>query len=116
MGAPLGGIFFSLILQTLFANFPWRTAALVLTAIMAALMAVGCVLVETKVPTRQQQEQEDDERAADGEDEEDAVEPPAKVSHVLTSPKFWLISYAIFGMTPSISLARLVFQNKQPTS
>ena len=85
-------------LQTLFANFPWRTAALVLTAIMAAFMAIGCVLVETKVPKRQQQQQQEDERADDEEGE--AAEPPAKVSHVLTSPKFWLISYAIFGIPP----------------
>ncbi|KAK3900434.1 hypothetical protein C8A05DRAFT_35936 [Staphylotrichum tortipilum] len=88
LGAPLGGIFFSLVLQTLFANLPWRTAALVLTAIMAALMAVGCVLVENKVPREERE---------DGGDEDEAAEPPAKVSHVLTSPKFWLISYAIFA-------------------
>ncbi|KAL2153995.1 hypothetical protein VTH82DRAFT_2671 [Thermothelomyces myriococcoides] len=32
LGAPLGGIFFTLVLQTLFDKYPWQTAALVLVA------------------------------------------------------------------------------------
>src|SRR5690349_17500814 len=84
LGAPLGGIFFSLVLQSLFERFSWKTAALILTGIMAALLVLGVMLVETNT-TRQETAGEEN------------PEPPAKISHVLKSPKFWLISYALFG-------------------
>jgi MFS family permease len=91
LGAPLGGIFFSLVLQTLFGRYPWRTAALVLVGIMAGLLVVGNLLVETNVllpPAERQTASEDDpsERPAE-----------ATISNMLRSPKFWLVSYALFG-------------------
>ncbi|KAG7292200.1 hypothetical protein NEMBOFW57_002235 [Staphylotrichum longicolle] len=82
--APLGGIFFSLVLQSLFDRFSWRTAALILTGIMAALLVLGVMLVETNT-TRQETAGEEN------------PEPPARVSDVLKSSKFWLISYALFA-------------------
>jgi hypothetical protein len=93
LGAPLGGIFFSLVLQTLFGRYPWRTAALVLVGIMAGLLVVGNLLVETNVllppPAGRQTASEDDpseRRPAE-----------ATISNMLRSAKFWLVSYALFG-------------------
>ncbi|AEO65355.1 uncharacterized protein THITE_2112263 [Thermothielavioides terrestris NRRL 8126] len=80
LGAPLGGIFFSLLLQVLFDRFPWKTAALVLAATMACLLSLGSLLVETNLPV--QPANEDSEPA---------------LSSVLRSPKFWLVSYAVFA-------------------
>ena len=91
LGAPLGGIFFSLVLQSLFAQFSWKVAALILTGMMTALLVLGILLVETNTTTPQ-------ETAS-----EESSEPPAEISHMLKSPKFWLISYALFGEPISIS-------------
>lgn len=41
LGAPLGGIFFTLVLQTLFDKYPWQTAALVLVAVLATFLLLG---------------------------------------------------------------------------
>lgn len=81
LGAPLGGIFFSLVLQALFDRLSWRTAILVLSGMMAGLMLLGNLLVRTNVAHQT--------ASVDSE--------PAKVSHMLRSPKFWLVSYAVFG-------------------
>jgi MFS family permease len=92
LGAPLGGIFFSLVLQTLFERYPWRTAGLVLVGIMAGLLVVGNLLVETNVllpPSGGRQTASEDrtsERPAE-----------ATISNMLRSPKFWLVGYALFG-------------------
>ena len=81
LGAPVGGIFFSLVLQLLFDKLPWTTAILTLSAILFSFMLVGNVLVKTS-PTQQ---------AA-------AVEWDfAVVRDMLRSPKFYLVAYAIFG-------------------
>jgi MFS family permease len=90
LGAPLGGIFFSLVLKILFDRYPWRTAALVLVAMMAVFLALGCLLVEINLPPQQGARDEDD---SDMDSEPRAHE----ISHMLGSPKFWLVSYALFG-------------------
>lgn len=84
VGAALGGIFFSLVLQALFARFIWRNAMLVLAGIMAALMLFGSLLVETNVK-----------------------KGPATIKgsglntdglkRLSRSVKFWLAAYAVFG-------------------
>ncbi len=84
LGAPLGGIFFSLVLQTLFNKLPWRTAALVLAGLMAGFLLLGCLLVETNVSPQTASE-------------DSASESAVKVPGILVSRQFWLISYAIFG-------------------
>ena len=90
LGAPLGGIFFSLVLQSLFSRFSWNTTALILTGMMAAMLVLANLLVETNNVTVPPQQ------LANGEEEAD-LEPRAQLSHMLTSPKFWLVSYALFG-------------------
>jgi MFS family permease len=102
LGAPLGGIFFSLVLQTLFRRFSWRTAGLVLTGIMAFFLLLGNLLIETNMLI--EQEKTASEGGEEGDDERgDTLERPATISQMLRSPKFWLISYALFGK-PRVSL------------
>lgn len=86
LGAPLGGILFSLTLQTLFDRLPWRAAALVLAGLMAGFLLLGCLLVETNVRIPEQTASEDDSGSES-----------VKVPGILASRQFWLISYAIFG-------------------
>lgn len=83
LGAALGGIFFSLVLQALFANLQWKAASLVLTAILACSLLLGNLLVETN--------------AVEHTAHEDERREGPKLSGMLRSPKFWLASYAIFG-------------------
>ncbi|KAL2259376.1 hypothetical protein VTK26DRAFT_6966 [Humicola hyalothermophila] len=85
LGAPLGGIFFSLLLQTLFDGFPWRTAALVLAGVLAAFVLLGILMVEANVP----------QQTASGDTDESST--TAKVPGILRCSKFWLISYAVFA-------------------
>lgn len=86
LGAPLGGIFFSLVLQALFDVFPWRTVALVLAGVMAAFLLLGNLAVETNVAQQT------------GESGDADASSTTKVpSMLLRCPKFWLISYAVFG-------------------
>ncbi|KAL2122446.1 hypothetical protein VTJ04DRAFT_2901 [Mycothermus thermophilus] len=49
LGAPLGGIFFSLVLQALFSRFgaDWMSAGLVLPAVLAGFVVPACALVRT---------------------------------------------------------------------
>lgn len=81
VGAAVGGIVFSLLLQMLFDKFPWQTAILALSGILFALMLLGNLLVETNLIRK----------------------PPAEGWHrsvlldLLKSPKFWLVTYAVFG-------------------
>ena len=51
LGAPLGGIFFSLVLQILFDSYPWKMAALVLAAIMAVFLLLGFLSASRDQPT-----------------------------------------------------------------
>ncbi|KAL2018892.1 hypothetical protein VTK56DRAFT_317 [Thermocarpiscus australiensis] len=81
LGAPLGGIFFSQVLRALFDRFPWKTAALVLAATMAGFVLLGALLVETNTPPQTANEDY----------------KPTKISRVLQSPNFWLVSYTIFA-------------------
>lgn len=92
LGAPLGGIFFSLVLQILFDRYPWKTAALVLAAIMAVFLLLGFLLVETNPPAPAAAHEVD-------KDDSDSNPEPLRleISHMLRSPKFWLLSYALFG-------------------
>lgn len=104
LGAPIGGIFFSLVLQILFDKFPWKIAASVLAGMLAGLLVVGNLLVETN----------EKQRTAGGKGSDTAVEVP----RMLRDPKFWLISYAAFGEPISIldSLGRIVsFPLSNPT-
>ncbi|KAK4189723.1 putative transporter, partial [Podospora australis] len=79
-GAALGGIFFSLVLQELFQSYPWRTAIIILTCILAGFMVLGWLLIETNTSQRT------------------AGSPPRSTfGELLGSLKFWLISYAMFG-------------------
>ncbi|KAK3298989.1 major facilitator superfamily domain-containing protein [Chaetomium fimeti] len=91
LGAPLGGIFFSLVLQILFDRYPWRTAALILAAIMAVFLLLGILLVETNPPAAPA-------RGVSKDDSDSDAEPlRQEISHMLLSSKFWLISYALFA-------------------
>ncbi|GAB1311311.1 Major facilitator superfamily domain-containing protein [Madurella fahalii] len=83
LGAALGGIFFSLVLQALFANLEWKAASLVLTAMLASFLLAGNVLVETNTVHH---------TAHEG----GRPEGP-RLSGMLRSPKFWLVGYAIFA-------------------
>ncbi|KAK1829870.1 putative transporter [Podospora conica] len=84
MGAAVGGIFFSLILQVLFERFEWKAAVLILTGVQAGFFLFGNLLVETNLsrcpPLR-------------GDDGWDLVE----VRRMSRSPRFWLVSYLVFG-------------------
>ncbi|KAK4103188.1 MFS general substrate transporter [Parathielavia hyrcaniae] len=107
LGAPLGGIFFPLVLKALFDNYPWRTAALALTAILTGSLVLGNLLVETNVQAVAPCQQRTSEEAASADPPSPTMHttpaparlPPAQISHMLRSPKFWLVSYAIFRIT-----------------
>ncbi|KAH6854502.1 major facilitator superfamily domain-containing protein [Chaetomium sp. MPI-CAGE-AT-0009] len=92
LGAPLGGIFFSLVLQILFERYTWKTAALVLSAIMAAFLLLGILLVETNPPAPAPVP-----GVSKGNSDSDAEPLRKEISHMLRSPKFWLICYALFA-------------------
>jgi nitrate/nitrite transporter NarK len=94
LGAPLGGIFFSLVLQILFDRYPWKTAALVLAAIMAVFLLLGFLLVETNPPVPASILVQEVGKDVSGSGPETLRQ---EISHMLRSPKFWLLSYALFG-------------------
>lgn len=95
LGAPLGGIFFSLVLQRLFGRYSWKTAGLILAGIMTTLLIVGNLLVETNLPPRKK-------AASDRGDGSEGR--AAEVSRMLKSPKFWFVSYALFGKFLHVNL------------
>ncbi|KAK3372541.1 major facilitator superfamily domain-containing protein [Podospora didyma] len=84
LGAAVGGIFFSLVLQNLFDKYSWTVVALILSVIIAGFMALGNVLVETNKSRRP------------GGTALEAWDF-GQVTQLLQSPKFWLISYAVFA-------------------
>lgn len=94
LGAPLGGIFFSLALQALFERLAWRTAALVLAGLMAGFLLLGNLLVEANVPSPAQTAGDDTSGSE-----------TAKVPGMLRSRQFWLISYAVFGERSAVHQA-----------
>ncbi|KAK0730702.1 major facilitator superfamily domain-containing protein [Lasiosphaeris hirsuta] len=81
LGAAVGGIFFSLILQVLFDHFAWKTSALALSGVVSGFMLVGNMLVETNVSRQGASEKWDF----------------AELWSLSKSLKFWLISYAFFA-------------------
>jgi len=81
LGAAVGGIFFSLVLQALFQDFDWQVAILILSGVQCGLMALGNVLVRTNLKQRQPVKSWD----------------LGGVRRLSRSPKFWFITYAIFG-------------------
>ncbi|KAK0672905.1 major facilitator superfamily domain-containing protein [Cercophora samala] len=96
VSAALGGIFFSVVLQALFDRLPWRDAALILTLILAVFVTLGNVLVETNLPPRHATQGE--ERAAgDVEISRKACGTWQSILEMVKTPKFWLVTYAIFG-------------------
>lgn len=101
LGAAVGGIFFSLVLQALFARFSWRDAMLALSGILAVLMLLGNLLVKTNLKQAPRKFTEGVGFL---------VGIKSKVAELSRSPKFWLTSYAVFGgylfsfLSPSISL------------
>ncbi|KAL2159227.1 hypothetical protein VTH06DRAFT_2659 [Thermothelomyces fergusii] len=92
LGAPLGGIFFSLVLQTLFDKYSWRTSALVLAAVLAASLLLGILLVETHPSSSPVQGACDGGQAA-----EEGRYFGREILQILRNPKFWLVSYALFA-------------------
>jgi len=88
LGAALGGIFFSPVLQALFARFSWRDAMLTLSGIVAMFMLLGNVLVKTNL---KQVPRKSTECVGFW------VGIKVAVAELSRSPKFWLTSYAVFG-------------------
>ncbi|KAK9786116.1 hypothetical protein SCARD494_11424 [Seiridium cardinale] len=48
LGAPIGGILFSVVLQVLFDRFEWRVAMVLLSSIIAGFLVIGLLFVELK--------------------------------------------------------------------
>ncbi|KAK0737591.1 major facilitator superfamily domain-containing protein [Apiosordaria backusii] len=96
VSAALGGIFFSVVLQSLFDRFQWRDAALILTLILSVFVMVGNLLVETNLPLRHTTQGEERET---GEVEGSRITCGTRQSilGMMKNPKFWLVSYAIFA-------------------
>ncbi|KAI0475144.1 major facilitator superfamily domain-containing protein [Xylariaceae sp. FL0804] len=92
VGAPVGGIFFSVVLQALFHRYSWKLAMVILAAVLAAFLLVGVLLVEPKPaapgepPSVEVASRPDDEG------------PQAGISEwtFLRSRKFFLFSYTVF--------------------
>ena len=96
LGAAVGGIMFSAVLQALFESLEWKWAVLALSGIILGFMALGNALVET-YPV---------DADADGplHDRGDEMKwEGVVVSSMLRSTRFWLVSYAVFG-EPSLSV------------
>ncbi|KAK0656145.1 major facilitator superfamily domain-containing protein, partial [Cercophora newfieldiana] len=85
LGAAVGGIVFSLLLQKLFDSFPWQTAMLALSAVLSGLMLLGNLLTETNLITE----------SSPGEEGSEWYH--SVLLGLLRSSKFWLVTYAIFG-------------------
>ncbi|KAL2269783.1 hypothetical protein VTJ83DRAFT_1967 [Remersonia thermophila] len=104
LGAPLGGIFFSLVLQALFARFgaDWRSAGLALAAVLASCFAVAFFLIKTNPILPQPSSADLPSRPAD--EPTGATREVSKsvrtrgqnILCILKSMDFWLIAYAIF--------------------
>ncbi|KAM7190293.1 putative transporter [Naviculisporaceae sp. PSN 640] len=95
LGAAVGGILFSMILQALFDKLSWEWAILVLSGIILAFMALGNALVETNLSLHK-----DDHRGhappLPNHDPEKRNGVQA-ISMMLKSTKFWLASFGIFA-------------------
>jgi nitrate/nitrite transporter NarK len=90
LGAPVGGIFFSLVLQVLFVRLEWKAAMVVLSCILLGFLIIGNLLVETR-PTKSRG------RTDIG---------PASAWSFLRSRKFFLFTYSVFGTAPRLVLCR----------
>lgn len=80
-GAAVGGLLFSLILRILFNELSWKTAILVLSAILFCFLGLGNLLV--KAPNVEMNDTKMD-------------------LSCFSSSKFWLLCYTIFGMASPI--------------
>lgn len=96
VSAALGGMFFSLVLQSLFDRLQWRDAALILTLILAVFVTLGNLLVEINLPP-QSKTQGEQRTAGETEISRKACGTWQSILGIIQNPKFWLITYAIFG-------------------
>ncbi|KAK5654965.1 hypothetical protein OQA88_6723 [Cercophora sp. LCS_1] len=96
VGAALGGIFFSLVLQALFERFVWRNAMLTLASTMAGLMVLANALVDTNVKGRP--------TAMKG-----VGLNTASLRRLSKSVKFWLAAYAVFARPRSVAYELVLF-------
>lgn len=95
LGAAVGGILFSMILQALLDKLSWDWAILVLSGIILGFMVLGNALVETNLPLH-----EDGHRGHAPplpNHEQEKRNRVQAISKMLRSTKFWLVSLAIFG-------------------
>lgn len=96
VSAALGGMFFSLVLQSLFDRLQWRDAALILTLILAVFVTLGNLLVEINLPP-QSKTQGEQRTAGETEISRKACGTWQSILGIIQNPKFWLITYAIFA-------------------
>ncbi|KAK0633456.1 major facilitator superfamily domain-containing protein [Immersiella caudata] len=80
LGAAVGGIGFSLLLQGLFDRLEWRDGMLVLAGVLAALMAGGNALVKVNLGG-----------------EESGKVRWGVLRGLVRDGKFWLVTYAVFA-------------------
>lgn len=80
VGAAVGGIFFSVVLQALFRSYNWKVSILVLLAILSGLIVAGNMLVDT-----------------DADKEGRRPEDIREWLNCVKSARFWLLCYCVFG-------------------
>ncbi|KAI1342633.1 major facilitator superfamily domain-containing protein [Xylariaceae sp. FL0016] len=99
IGAPVGGIFFSLVLNTLFERYSWKLAMAILTSILASFLLLGALLVEPKkLPGCRHEEAQFAHEGSHTSRASTSIASRLDISQwtFLRSRKFYLFSYTVF--------------------
>ncbi|KAM7193700.1 putative transporter [Rhypophila sp. PSN 637] len=94
LGAAVGGILFSMVLQILFDKLPWKWAIIALSGIILGFMTLGNVLVETNMSLHGRRR---DHSPPSSNHEEEKPNEELTISVMLKSMRFWLVSISIFA-------------------
>ena len=87
LGAPVGGIFFSVVLQVLFDKLDWKDAMVALSCILVGFLLIGNMLVEAK-----------ETKNSDASLRRSLWSGCSSGWTFLRSRKFFLFTYSVFGM------------------
>jgi hypothetical protein len=96
LGAPIGGIFFSVVLKALFDRLSWLIAMVALSSTIAGFLLIGVLLVELKPAGKMPSE-------PDAPSTDQSISTSDWV--FLRSRKFYLFTYTVFGMVRWVMLA-----------
>ncbi|KAK4218773.1 putative transporter [Rhypophila decipiens] len=94
LGAAVGGILFSMVLQILFDKLPWKWAIIALSGIILGFMTLGNVLVETNMSLHGGRR---DHSPPSSNHEEEKPNEELIISVMLKSMRFWFVSISIFA-------------------